>query len=197
MVVEETQQGARGEEQHFVRLGGPHGAAHGHEIKIEKVRAVIAGPHVVGEGERIDGRILKCGDGLAIEAVDLEQHPVERRTKEIPALGKKMVEGRAAEFQAGVFVAHTEGHVGLFHRNVKRTEKPGQLRVGLVVENHEAGVDRHRAAGARLGSRDGVGVTPGIAVLLEERDVEVPVEKVGATKTGNSCANDGESGHDK
>ena len=70
------------------------------------------------------------------------------------------------------------------------------MRIGHLVEHHEAGVDGDGAPGAGFGGGDGVGVAAGVVVLLEEREVEVPLEKMGAAESGDTGADDGERGHE-
>jgi len=106
-----------------------------------------------------------------------------------------VIEGRAAELETGVLMADAEGHVGLLDRHLEFAEETREVRVGLVVEDHETGVDRQRASGAGLGDGHGVGVSADVGVLLEERDVEVAVQEMGAAETGDPGANDGEGGH--
>jgi len=127
------------------------------------------------------------------EPVDRGEHPVKTGAEEIFPLGEEVVQRGAAEFEPGLSVADAEGHVGFFRGDIELTEEAGEERVGGVVEHHETGVDGDRATGPRFSGGDRIRVTADVVGRLEEGDVEVAVEKVGAAEAGDAGADDGET----
>ena len=69
------------------------------------------------------------------------------------------------------------------------------MRVGLLIEDHKTGVDRHGPSGRSLFRIHGVGVPSNVGVGLEDRDVVVPVQKMSTAQTGYAGADDGDAGH--
>ena len=67
----------------------------------------------------------------------------------------------------------------------------GEVRVSLIVKNHETGVDWHWSARSDFRHRDGIGVAAGIVVLLEKGEIEMMLQKMRATHPCNPGADDG------
>lgn len=140
-------------------------------------------------------RIVEGGDSLGIEPADRCQHAVESRAKQVSALGKKMIQRRAAELESAVSVAHAERHSRRLGRHTQVAEQAREQRVRRVVEDHEPGVDRQRATGPGFLRGDGVGVSAGVNGLLEKREVKMPVQEMGAAEPGDASADDREFRH--
>lgn len=85
---------------------------------------------------------------------------------------------------------------GALWRRVSVYRKSGDRMGGDDGAGVAGGAFFRRIGGdRRLSVRDGVGVAAGFIGLLEEREVEVAVEEVGAAEAGDAGADDGEGGH--
>ena len=189
----EAQQRRGGEIEHAIRRRAPHGTAHRHEIAFEEIAAVSARGDVIAQVHFGEARIVERGDGFAVEAIDLHQHPPVADVHEIAPLAEKQVQAAAVVFESARRVLHAEGHLGRLRRHAEFAEEPREIRIRDVIEHHEARVDRHDAACFVHG--DGVGVPARVVVLLEERDVVARVEKMRAAEAGDSGPDDGERLH--
>ncbi len=65
--------------------------------------------------------------------------------------------------------------------DVEFFEKLGQVRVGDLIVNHEASIEREVLA--IFLDCDGVGMSSNTAVFFKQRDVEMPMQEMRAGKT--------------
>ena len=63
-------------------------------------------------------------------------------------------------------------------------EQANQIRIGAIVVDEEAGVERHGPG--RIVNRDGVGVATETVVALEQGDAVTPAEEIRRGQTGNA-----------
>ena len=139
-------------------------------------------------GQAVDQRrIGEGGEGFLVKTVDRKQHPVKTRPEEVFALGKQVVERRAAEFESAIAVAHAERHVGLLRGDAELAEESGEEWISRVVKHHEAGVDGHRAPGAGLPGGDRVGVATDVVGGLEQREADGGDDVVGQARCASAC----------
>ena len=190
VIVEEPQQGRRRELEHAVRRRAPDRAAHRHEEQVEEILTVPTDFDVLTDRDAGPAGIGQRFDRLAVEPADLKQHPVMPRAEKIPALGEEVIEAGTGVLEAAGEVLHREGHVRGFHGHLQFLEKADQPGVGHLVEHHEPGVERHRATPLR--DVDGVGVSPDVVVLLEERQFMTLLKQMGAAHSGHARSNDGQ-----
>jgi hypothetical protein len=87
--------------------------------------------------------------------------------------------------------ADGEGHLALDAVHPEVVEQGGQVRVGLVVEDEEAGV--HRMRHAVEGDVDGVRVAAEARRRLEERHGVALRQQPGGGKAGDARADDGDA----
>ena len=81
---------------------------------------------------------------------------------------------------------HAEGHRGRVCADVQFAEQTCQRRIGDFVVDHESGVDRDV-----LSDHDGVGVTAGVSVAVEERKVAIALEQMRAAQPRDAGTDDG------
>ena len=153
----------------------------------------MAGGDVFAQGHAGPLRVGEGGDGFGVEAVDLEEHFPMPGAQEVAALAEEEVEAAAVVFEVGGDVLDAEGHFGLLRGDVEFLEEADEVRIGGVVEDHEAGVDGDGAPGFVDG--DGVGVAAGVVVLLEEGEVVMRMKEMGGSEPGDAGADDGDFGH--
>lgn len=137
----EAHEGEGGEVVDLLGRARPDGGGHGGEIPAEEVFAVAALFDIFGQGEGGKLWVLDFGDGLLVEAVDLEEHLPEAGAEEVASLAEEEVEGAAIELELVLEVLDAEGHRGLLCLNIELFEKASEVRVGDFIINHEAGVD--------------------------------------------------------
>ena len=109
--------------------------------------------------------------------------------EEVFALGKKEIERASVQLDAVGHVLDGEGHCGRLRGDIEFLEKAGEVRVGDLVIDHETRVEReHPAVFLDL---DGVRVAAYAVVLLEEGEIGLPFQEMGACEAGDACADDG------
>ena len=192
VVMEEAHQRRGREAEHLFRRRRPHRGRHGDEVEVEEVlaepllRAPVAQRGGLGLGRP------PLGLGELIEFVDLEQQLPEAQVEEVAALGEEMVERAAAPLESGRVVADREGHRGLLGLHAEFLEQPAEVRVGHLVEDHEARVHRQRPPGAGLGDIDGVRVAAGAGVVVEDGDVVMGAQEAQAAEAAHAGPDDGD-----
>ena len=92
-------------------------------------------------------------------------------------------------------MADAEGHARGLRLHAQVLEEPVQEGIGHAVEHHEARVDGKGARRDRLLDRHRVRMPAHVRVLLEDRDVKVALQEMGASQTGDACPHDGEAAH--
>ena len=178
VVEPEVHQRPRRELQHEIGWRGPHGAAHGNDVKVEEVLTVTSGDGILAEGHALEARIVHRFDRFLIEAVDLEHETPESRAQQVPALAEDLAQAAAVPLVARGQVRQAEGHVRAFRLDAQLPKQAAEQGIRLVVEDHESRVDGQ--IDTVLLDRDGVRVPADIAVRFKERQVEFAVEKMGA-----------------
>ena len=186
VVVEELGQETRGHSPHPRRVRRPHRGGLRHDQPLHEVARVAArveelaerGPVAVQPDQRLR---------LAVEAQQVEQHPVERRLDQMRATREQAV-GRGAVVLEVVAVRHGEAHLGRLGRHPELVEQPLEARVVAVVVDDEAGV--HVVGLVGQVHPDRVGVSAETRVGLEQRDLVAAAEQVGADQPGDPGADD-------
>ena len=148
----------------------PDGRPHGNQIVIDELPAVAVPVQVLAQLQ-IVVLALQQFERLAVESNHVKEHSVKRRTQEISALGEQSVQGTALVFQPGLVAAHAEAHIAIPRRDVQLLEQADEVRIGSIVEDHEARIGGVLAP-ERL-ERDGVRVPAHVVVGLENVDVVV------------------------
>ena len=128
--------------------------------------------------------------GLAIEAQDVADHPVERRREQVAALGEQRVQRGAVVFQSGFLAAHAETHRTGLGFNPEFIHQGDEIRVGPVVEDDEAGIDGPVPAAEF--DVVGMGVAADMVAGLEDGDVMAWVQAMGRREAGDAGADDGQ-----
>ena len=88
---------------------------------------------------------------------------------------------------------HAERHRRGHRLDAELAEQTSQVRIRDLVEHHESGVDWHRAS--VLIDRDRVRVPARVLVAVEQGHVEVAMQEVPASKSGDAGSNDGDGRH--
>ena len=140
VVVEEAGEEPGGELVQVARIGGPDGGHLRHDQALDervRVAAVLEELREAGRGPvRADP-----GPQVAVEAAQVEDHPVEGRAHQVRALGVEAV-GRAARVLEVVHgVAHREAHARRLVLDPEAVQEPLEVRVVPIVEDDEPGVD--------------------------------------------------------
>ena len=170
MVVVELGQETHGKLEQPARRAGPDRRAQRHQIVIDEVLRVTVLLYEFRE-RRVGGGSIEQSRGLAIESNDLEQHPVEARLQQVGSLCKQAAERSRAVLQAAVVAVDAEAHRRRLRRHAELAHQLDEVRIGVIVEDDEAGVDG--MADAIQLDVDGVSVAADIVVRFEERDVVV------------------------
>jgi hypothetical protein len=131
------------------------------------------------------------GDALAVEAQDVGKHAPERGAHQIALLAEDSGEAGPGPFQFGRTHADGEGHLGFDAGNVDCREQRGEIRVGALVEDEEAGVDRMRDA--IDGDVDGVRMAAEVVGRLVERYLVALRQQPRCRKAGDAGADDGDA----
>ena len=142
VVVPKAHERPGGEGLDALRRRGPDGGGHGRKIPAQEIRAVAASLDVFDERHLAVLRVGEFGDGFLVEAVDLEEGFPEAGAEEVFPLGEKQVERAAVELHAIGDVLDGKGHRGRLGLHPELPEQAGEVRVGDLVVNHEAGVQR-------------------------------------------------------
>ena len=123
-----------------------------------------------------------------IEAHDLSQQGQVRRPDQVPPLREEPVGAAAAVLEAAVAARHRERHVRVASRHAELCEQPHQVRIGAVVVDEEAGVERH--ASLRRGDDHGIGVATQPMLFLEQLHPMAAAQQVGGGQPGNARPDD-------
>ena len=198
VVVEEVQERGRGEIEDPARFRGPDRGTHGNEVEVDEVGAE---PVALAEGGKIllglFIRVAQSPFGFLFQpaasdpekAHDLCDESEEARVTEIAALGEEFVETHAVIFESGRQVLHAERHLARLGRHPEFLEEGTEMRIGDLVEDDEAGVDRDVLP--LLAHRHGVGVAAGAMTALEEGEISDAAKLPGAGKAGDPGADHG------
>ena len=162
----------------------PHRRRHRREIPLQEIISIAPGLHILAQRHVSVSRVRQFLDRLAVEPVDLDQHPPEPRAEEVLPLAEQQIETAAVKLQTVGHMLHAEGHVGGLGGHTQLAEQAGQKRIGHLVVNHESGVHRNRVPSFFHHHR--VGVTADPVVLFKHRDVMRPAQKMSAGKAGNA-----------
>ena len=197
VVVEEGEQVPGRVPVGVLGVAGPHGRdERRHEPAAEvggEAGVVEEVPERRADVVRIRLRLREEGPRQPVEARDLAEHPQVAGAAQDP--GRREQPGQAAS--AGVLDAvgvgaHGHAHVGLERLDPELGEEAQEGRVGPVVVDDEAGVDReHAAVDLHV---VGVGVAAEPRVRLVEGDLAGPGQDVGGDEPGHTGADDGVAG---
>src|SRR5690606_33589611 len=94
-------------------------------------------------------------------------------------------------FQPGLFAAHAEAHVARLPGDTQFVQQRDEVRVGAVVEDDEAGIDR--VAAAVEFDVVSVRMTADMAACFEHGDVMLALQVIGDGVAGDAAADDGDS----
>ena len=164
------------DEREVERLAGSgrpeRGAERDEEVVPEPRRVALLGD-VAGEAPLRAARVVESPAPEAQEAGDLERQPRERRA--------------AARVLEVVPVAgDREAHLRRLRAHAELAEEADEVRVGVLVVNDEAGVERQRPSGDHV--LDRVRVAPGATVALEQLDLVALRERVGRSQARDARA---------
>ena len=201
VVVEKMKQGGCGKIEDAARFRRPDGRTHRHQIEIEKIGAEAVSPAEGGEILPVEfgmfpggvpGRLVgKPAPAHAEEAQDFRDEEVEIRSEQVPPLGEKPVEAHPVVLDASCQMADAQGHLAWLGLNVQFPEEAAEIRVGDLVEDDEAGIDRDLTALLVHGDR--VGVAAG-TLPVEEGDLRFVAQIPCAGETRDPGADDGDTG---
>ena len=191
VVLEEAHEELQGELQHVGQRHGPDRRAHRHDVVVDEALAVAALLQVLAErqvgGDALFGEVEL---GLAVEAQDVAQHAPEGRAQQVAALGEEAVEVVAVVFGAAGRVMHREAHLGGLRGDAELVQQADEVGVGPVVEHDEAGVDGEGLALHLDIHRMGMAADP--VTGLEQGDLVLALQQVGAGQAGDAAADDGD-----
>jgi len=191
VVVEEAHQRGRGKIERPAGGDAPDGRAHRNQIEPQEVIAQAVTADEFVERHRLEGFVVQSGVGHTEEAHDLAEQLEKARTDQIGALGKDAVETHAVVFHVEAFVPDTEAHFGRLDRDAEFFEQADEIRVGHLVEDHEARVDGHAAS--LLVDFDGIRMAADLFLALEECQLIAVAQQPCRPESGNAAADDGQT----
>ena len=188
--MEEAHQRRGGEAEHLLRRRRPDRGRHGDQVEVEEVLAEALARTPIAQRGRLGLAGLPFDLGELVELVDFEQQFPEAQAEEVAALGEEVIQRATTPLEPRQVMADGEGHRRLLRLDAQLLEKAAEVRIGDLVEHHEARVHRQRAAGAGLGDVDGVRVAAGTVVAVEDRDVVVGTQEAETAKAAHAGADD-------
>ena len=125
-------------------------------------------------GQHLADREVAAGDSGArprVEAQDVAAHAQEFRVQKVFPLGKELVRIGQRIFERPAPERRAKAHVRGRHRHVQFVKERGQMRIGGIVEDDEAGVDglipvAARKPGARMAAQPTLGLDQGHVMAL-------------------------------
>ena len=108
VVAEELHDEAYGDVSGLPAADRPERRTHGDQVVVDEFPGVALQLHELAEGNVAVG--LELVGGLAVEAQDSSQHPVEARAQQIASLGEERVERLARVLQSAALIAYAEAH---------------------------------------------------------------------------------------
>ena len=187
MVVKEAHEGRRGHLEEVVGIGRPDGRPHGQHEVLDELLGVGAAAQVVAQGGLLV-RSAQQGASGGVEARHVAQHAVEGGSQQIAGLGEEPAQSHAAPFETAALAVQSEAHVRGLGCDSQLAQQTREVRVGGVVVDDEAGVDR--IVPPRHRHVDGVGVAPDAVLRLEELDPVARMQEVGGHQAGDAAADD-------
>ena len=192
VVGQEADEEPRREVQHALRIGGPDGRAHRHEVVVDEAPAVAA---LLEEGaqRQFVARGLQQRRRLAVEAQDLRDHAEEARAGEIAPLREEAVEVdllviidaevpvalAALEVHAHeepAYVARETRIIGVLLADLVQPPRGEEARAAqlLILEVRPENLARHLVPRLVRAERRGEILAPlvAVAVAFHELDVE-------------------------
>jgi hypothetical protein len=119
---------------------------------------------------------------LAVEAHEVEHHPLEARAHEVARLAEQAA-GGARVLEVLILALHREAHVGRLRGHARAREQAGEVGVVAVVHHDET---RIHVVGGVLGVHaDRVGVAAHVVVRLIHHQLVLAVEHVRGHEPGH------------
>ena len=193
VIAEEAEQRHGRKLANAVEWGRPDGRRHRQQVEAEEVFAIAAGVDVFLQSLALERSALERGVRLHVEPADLIERAEETRIEEIAASREELPQAAARVLDACREMLHAERHLRRHRLHAEVGEQPREMGIRDFVEHHEAGVDRDRSP--LLVDGDGVRMTAGGIVAVEEANVGMAMECPGATEAGDAGADDGEAFH--
>ncbi len=167
VVLAEAGEGFRRIMSDLTGRDGPDRRGHRIEVILAKRRPIIIGVEIIAE--RRSFHLFEMARRLGVETADVEEHRPEARAEQILLLRKESEKVIACIFERAICERHGESHLRRLGRDPEMIEKRGEVRIGGLVVDDEAGVDRDLALAT--GDVDRIAVAAGAVVLLDDRDI--------------------------
>ena len=164
MIDEETHKAAGRKGQHGLDRAGPDRGPHGQQVIVQKAVAITFAFQEFAERKVGIAFFLEQARGGAEEARNVGQHSVIARLQEIGRLRHKSLEG-AFIFERTITHGNAERHVAELRRHIEGGEQADQVRIGRLVIDDEAGIDRNLLAVIINGNRVAVAAEPVICLI--------------------------------
>ncbi len=189
MVLEEADEEQQRKLEHAVGRRRPDRRAHRQQVLVDETVAVAPGAQVFAERRRArDAAAFEIAHRFAVEAQDVGEHAVIRRLQQVAPLREQRIQIAAAVLETARVAAHAEAHLGRLRRDAERVEQFDEVRVGPVVVDDEAGVDR--VVAAAVAHVDRRGMPADARRRLVNGDLVARIEIVGGGKPGDAGADD-------
>ncbi len=186
MIGEEAEEAPGGIVQHARDGCRPDRRGHRQQIPLAQAAAEAVPGEEPPEGQVVSAGLLEVAQARPVEADDVQQHAHERRPQQVGALGEERFQRASSVLQRAIGDAGGEGHCRGLGPNAELGEQAREQGVGVLVVDHEAGVDRYHAGGR--GDRDGMAVAADAAIRLEHGDLMPGAEQPGRGKPGDTGA---------
>ena len=190
VVLEKADQGRRGIVPRLAGRAGPDRAHLGQQVVLLEGSAIAAAVQQLAQRLRLQLQGGERRGRLAVEADQVHHHGPEPRLQRVAGLGQQGQRVGAAVFQGAVVQRYAEGHLGRLRGHAKVGEEGGQVGIGRLVVDDEAGVHGHGSGDAHGVHR--VRMAAQARLGLIQRDLVGRVEKPRAGQAGDARSDDGD-----
>jgi hypothetical protein len=191
MVLAEADESCERHVEHLAGGARPDRGGHRQQVPFRKCRRVASFMQEVTQAALVVGMRQQPGDAFPVETQDVGEHGPELRAHEVALLPEDGRQIAPRPLDVGVLQADRERHLGLDAVHAEHGEQRDQVRVGLLVEDEETGIDRVRLAFEM--DVHCVGVAAEVVSRLEQRDFVLATEQPGTGETGDAGADDGDA----
>jgi hypothetical protein len=163
----------------------------GQQMPVTEGRAVALLIQIIAQRTERDIEFAEVGLGGAVEPLQIDQHAPEGGTEQIALLGEQPFGAVAGILEPARVHRDRERHVGGLRLHIQIVQQGGEVGVVGLIEDDEAGVDRHNAFGRLDIDRMGVAAEP-VAGFVQGHVVRLG-QQPGSGQTGHAGADDSDT----
>jgi hypothetical protein len=208
VVVEELQQRVQREALDDAGAGRPDRGRHRDQVVLAEARGEPGRAQEPSQRDVAGPRVVLEPTAEPVEPCDVGQEPQVARVEQVAWLRHDAARV-AGVLEVAALAAQRPRHVGLLGLDVEDVEQAGHVRVGRLVVDDEAGVDRqpatvtvrvhavggrghHAGRGPGARDRDGVGVPAQPRLALEQVHLVVAVQQPAGRQARDARPDDGD-----